>query len=49
VVIDSMASASAGSITGMLSARTLLRGAEPVQMLTRAWLELVSLKAMKTH
>lgn len=49
VVIDSIASASAGSITGLLSARALLRGADPVQMLTRAWVELVSLKAMKTH
>ena len=49
VVIDSMASASAGSITGLLSARALLRGADPVQMLTRAWVELVSLKALKTH
>jgi predicted acylesterase/phospholipase RssA len=49
VVIDSMASASAGSITGLLSARALLRGADPIQMLSRAWVELVSLKAMKTH
>ena len=49
VVIDSIASASAGSITGLLSARALLRGADPIQMLTRAWVELDSLKAMKTH
>ncbi len=49
VVIDSMASASAGSITGLLSARALLRGADPVKLLTSAWVELVSLKAMKTH
>ncbi len=49
VVIDTMASASAGSITGLLSARALLRGADPVALLRRAWVELVSLKAMKTH
>lgn len=49
VVIDSMASASAGSITGLLSARALLRAADPIKLLTRAWVEGVSLEALKTH
>jgi predicted acylesterase/phospholipase RssA len=49
VVIDSMASASAGSITGLLSARALLRGTDPIRLLARAWVELVSLRAMQAH
>ena len=49
VVIYSMASASAGSITGLLSARALLRAADPIKLLTRAWVEGVSLEARKTH
>jgi hypothetical protein len=49
IVIDSIASASAGSITGLLTARSLLRGVDPVDLMSAAWVENVSFKAMKTH
>jgi predicted acylesterase/phospholipase RssA len=49
LVIDSIAAASAGSITGLLSARSLLRSVDPVDLLKAAWVENVSFKAMKTH
>ena len=49
VVVDSIASASAGSITGLLSARALLRGADPVKLLAGAWVQGVSLEALKTR
>jgi hypothetical protein len=48
VVIDSIASASAGSITGLLTGRSLLRGVDPVRLLSSAWVENVSFSAMKT-
>jgi predicted acylesterase/phospholipase RssA len=47
VVIDSIASASAGSITGLLTARSLLRGVDAVELLKAAWVENVSFQAMK--
>jgi hypothetical protein len=49
VVVDSIASASAGSISALLAARALLRGADPIALLTRTWVELASIKAVKTH
>jgi predicted acylesterase/phospholipase RssA len=49
IVIDSIASASAGSITALLTARSLLRGVDPVKLLAAAWVENVSFEAMKTH
>ncbi|HXR54170.1 MAG TPA: patatin-like phospholipase family protein [Acidimicrobiales bacterium] len=49
MVIDSIASASAGSITGLLTARSLLRSVDPVDLLAAAWVENVSFEAMKTH
>jgi predicted acylesterase/phospholipase RssA len=49
VVIDSIASASAGSITGILTARSLLRGVDPVGLLAAAWVENVSFAAMRTR
>jgi predicted acylesterase/phospholipase RssA len=49
LVIDSIASASAGSITGLLTARSLLRSVDAVKLLTDAWVQNVSFAAMKTH
>ncbi len=49
VVIDSIASASAGSITGLLTARSLLRDVDGVDLMSAAWVENVSFKAMTTH
>ena len=49
VVVDSIAAASAGSITALLAARSLLRNVDPVTLLTKAWVELDSFNAMKTH
>ncbi len=49
VVIDSIASASAGSITGLLTARSLLRSVDPVKLMAAAWVDNVSFDAMKTH
>ena len=48
LVIDAMATASAGSITGVLAARALLRGADPVTLMTRAWVEADSLRSMRS-
>src|SRR5215469_9339081 len=39
VRIDAIGAASAGSITGMLAARTLLEGLDPVEVLRSAWVE----------
>jgi predicted acylesterase/phospholipase RssA len=49
LLVDSIGSASAGSITGLLAARALLRRADPIALLTKAWVELASFQAMKTH
>ena len=49
LTIDSIASASAGSITGLLTARSLLGGVDPVRLLAAAWVENVSFNAMKTR
>jgi hypothetical protein len=48
IVIDAMATASAGSITGVLAARALLRGADPVRLMARAWVEADSLRALRS-
>src|SRR5271170_1427662 len=37
VVIDAIGGASAGSMTGLLSARCLTGGFDPVEIMTRAW------------
>ena len=39
VLIDTIASASAGSITALLTARALLRGCSPTDLLGAAWVE----------
>ncbi len=48
ILIDTIASASAGSITGLLTARALLRGCDPVALLTKAWVENVSFDTLKS-
>jgi len=48
LVIDAMAAASAGSITGLLAARALLEGADPVALMARAWVESDSLHALRS-
>ena len=48
VLIDTIASASAGSITALLTARALLRGCSPTDLLSAAWVESASLTKMKT-
>jgi predicted acylesterase/phospholipase RssA len=47
LVIDTIAAASAGSITGLLTARALLRDVDPVALLSKAWVTNVSFQAMK--
>jgi len=49
VLIDTIASASAGSITALLTARALLRGCSPTDLLGAAWVESASLAKMKTR
>jgi len=49
VVIDKISGASAGAITGLVTARCLLTGADPVDSMVRAWVKLPSLDALATH
>lgn len=49
VVVDSIACASAGSMTGLLAAGALLRGADPIKLFTEAWVKKPSIKAMMRH
>ena len=49
LVIDTIAAASAGSITGLLAARALLRDVDPVKLLSEAWVTNVSFQAMKSR
>ncbi|MEI7592034.1 MAG: hypothetical protein WCK41_02300 [Actinomycetes bacterium] len=48
IVIDAMATASAGSITGVLAARALLNGCDPVALMTSAWVEADSLRNLRS-
>ena len=47
LVIDSIAAGSPGSITGLLAARALLEGVDPLKLLASAWVEDASLRAME--
>jgi len=49
LVIDSMATASAGSITGLIACRALLCGADPVALMSGTWVDMPSLENLKTH
>jgi predicted acylesterase/phospholipase RssA len=46
--VDAIGGASAGSITGMLTARCLLEGIDPVYVMREAWVERDSLSVMRT-
>jgi predicted acylesterase/phospholipase RssA len=48
VRVDAIGGASAGSITGMLAARCLLEGIDPVYVMREAWVERDSLSVMRT-
>ncbi|HMF82697.1 MAG TPA: patatin-like phospholipase family protein [Acidimicrobiia bacterium] len=48
VRVDAIGGASAGSITGLLAARCLLEGIDPVYVMREAWVERDSLSAMRT-
>jgi hypothetical protein len=47
--VDAIGGASAGSITGMLTARCLLEGLDPIHIMAEAWVRRGSLAAMRTN
>ena len=47
VVLDVIAGASAGALTGLLSARVLIAGDDPVAVLRQAWVVAPSLRALR--
>jgi len=49
LLVDAISSASAGSITALVAAKALLTGADPVKLMTGAWVDLPSLRKLKTH
>lgn len=49
VVIDALTGASAGAMTAVLAARCLLRGSDPVEAMTAAWVDLPALDYLICH
>jgi hypothetical protein len=49
VVIDIIAGASAGAMTGLLSARCLTLGADPVATMLKSWVDLPDVHLLATH
>ena len=49
VEIDVIAGASAGAITGLVAARCLTLGADPVESMTRTWVDLPDIHNLATH
>lgn len=49
VIIDAIAGASAGAITGLVTARCLALGADPVQSMTATWVDLPDIDNLATH
>jgi hypothetical protein len=49
VAIDAIAGASAGSMTGVLTARGLLTRDDPLELMYQAWVQDPSLKSMRAH
>jgi len=47
--IDAIGGASAGSITGILAARCLLEGLDPIHVMAESWVRRDSLAALRTH
>ncbi len=48
LVIDAIASASAGSMTGLIASRALLSGADPVELMRQAWVVLPQLQELES-
>ncbi len=48
LVIDAMASASAGSMTALIASRALLCGADPIDLMVRTWVKLPQLSHLET-
>jgi len=49
LVVDAIASASAGSMTGLIACRALLCGADPVELMQQTWVALPQLGRLKVH
>jgi hypothetical protein len=49
LVVDAIASASAGSLTGLLATKCLLEGANPVTLMSKAWVDLPDISHLRTH
>jgi predicted acylesterase/phospholipase RssA len=49
IVIDVIAGASAGSITGLLAAWTLLEGGDPIKVMQQAWVEGDALETLRAR
>jgi predicted acylesterase/phospholipase RssA len=49
LVVDAIAAASAGSITAVVACRALQCGADPVQLMEKAWVGLPSLEDLTVH
>ncbi len=48
LVVDAIASASAGSMTGLIACRALLCGADPVELMQQTWVALPQLNRLET-
>src|SRR3954454_14420525 len=49
LVVDAIASASAGSITAVVASRALLTGADPFKLMAATWVELPALEELASH
>jgi predicted acylesterase/phospholipase RssA len=49
VVIDAITGASAGAITAVLAAQTLVRGLQPIDAMAKSWVDLPALDRLATH
>ncbi len=49
LVVDAIASASAGSMTALIACRALLCDADPVDLMTKTWVDLPQLDRLETH
>jgi hypothetical protein len=47
LVIDAIASASAGSVTGLVASRAILCGDDPIELMRSTWVDLPSLKTLE--
>ena len=49
LVVDAIASASAGSMTALIACRALLCGADPIDLMTQTWVSLPQLDRLEAH